>query len=123
MVWTGSWTSGLCSWEPKKIDVSCFVFFLFLFFVVCPLTCHVPLFQTNTDADLGTPADIKDPLLRAFAKGECPFDTLRCYAEQTQDNELMSKVEIVNKYKCHIPDMVARLKECAESNRSRAGLL
>lgn len=31
MVWTGSWTSGLCTWEPNKIDVSCF-FFLFLFF-------------------------------------------------------------------------------------------
>lgn len=66
---------------------------------------------------------IKDPLLRAFAKGDCPFDTLRSYAELTQDNELMSKVEIVNKYKCHIPDMVARLKECAESNRSRADFI
>lgn len=114
--------SGLCTWGPNKIDVSCF-FFLFLFFVVCPLTCHVPLFQTNSDVALGTPADIKDPLLRAFAKGDCPFDTLRSYAELTQDNELMSKVEIVNKYTCQIPDMVARLKECAESNRSRAGLL
>lgn len=84
--------------------------------------CHVSLFLTHSDVDPGSPADIKDPLLRAFAKSAVPFETLRSYAELTQDNELMSKIEIVNKYKCHIPDMVARLKECAESNRSRAGL-
>lgn len=66
--------------------------------------------------------DIKDPLVRAFSKSEHPFNALKNYAELTQDNELMSKVEIVTTYRCRIPELVARLKGCAESQRSNAGL-
>lgn len=66
---------------------------------------------------------IKDPLLRAFSKKDHPYSSLKCYAELTQDSELMSKIEIVNRYTCRIPEMVARLKECSESNRSRADFI
>lgn len=94
------------------------------FFFSCSFspTHHIPLFP-NSNVDLPTFfSDIKDPLVRAFLKSEHPFNALKNYAELTQDNELMSKVEIVNKYKFHIPELVARLKECAESHHSNAGL-
>lgn len=94
--------SGIFSWYP-------------------PPTHHI-LLLPNSNADLPTFSDIKDPLIQAFAKSKRPFDALKCYAELTQDSDLMSKTEIVSKYKCHIPELVARLKDCAESHRSNAGL-
>lgn len=68
------------------------------------------------------PSDIKDPLIRAFAKkADRPFWALKMYVEQTEDKELEAKLSIVEKYGSRIPELVQRLESCFENDSSKAG--
>lgn len=118
-VWTESLTFTISAWKKSQIDVGCFFCFFSSLFV--PSTHHIPLLS-NSNVNPPSFPEIKDPLFQAFLKRKHPFAALKCYAELTEDNELLSKVEIVNLYKSDIPHLVARLKKCAESHRSNAGL-
>lgn len=68
------------------------------------------------------PSDIRDPLIRSFAKNPNPFWALKKYMEQTEDKELEGKFIIVEKYGSRIPELVRRLERCFESNFNKAGM-
>ncbi|XP_058480287.1 F-box DNA helicase 1 isoform X2 [Solea solea] len=63
------------------------------------------------------PKFIRDPLIRSFArKDQNATVCLRNYIEQTTDQELSSKFNIVQKYGPRIPELVTRLRSCFEQD-------
>ncbi|KAG7234264.1 hypothetical protein INR49_004119 [Caranx melampygus] len=70
------------------------------------------------------PSDIKDPLIRSFAKNpEHGFWALKEYANQTEDLELTGKLNIVEKYNHRIPELVRRLRSCSENEMHKADFI
>lgn len=69
-------------------------------------------------------SDIKDPIIRSFAKkrNKNGFWQLKKYATETEDRELEGKLAIVEKYNKRIPDLVRRLRSCSESDFDSAGM-
>lgn len=75
------------------------------------------------DVIFALPSDIRDPLIRSFAKNNPhPFWALKSYVTQTEDRELDAKVNIVEKYRSRIPELVKRLERCFESDFNKAGM-
>ncbi|XP_061922329.1 F-box DNA helicase 1 isoform X2 [Entelurus aequoreus] len=68
---------------------------------------------------------IKDHLVWCFSriKKEDPFEALKTYAEHTNDRDLESKLSIVEKYRCRIPDLVKRLNKHSEPNAKNADFI
>ncbi|XP_047229585.1 F-box DNA helicase 1 isoform X3 [Girardinichthys multiradiatus] len=67
---------------------------------------------------------IKDPLIRTFfSNKENPYLAFKKYITQTEDKELEGKLIIVEKYRDRIPELVARLKACSESDLHRADFI
>ncbi|XP_069556232.1 F-box DNA helicase 1 isoform X1 [Brachyistius frenatus] len=63
------------------------------------------------------PKPIKDPFIRCFAKtDQNGFWALKTYVTQTEDRELEGKLNIVEKYRKRIPELVKRLEQCSESD-------
>uniref|UniRef100_UPI0037E8ED04 F-box DNA helicase 1 n=1 Tax=Semicossyphus pulcher TaxID=241346 RepID=UPI0037E8ED04 len=70
------------------------------------------------------PRFIRDPLIRAFAKKNTNgFWALKMYVTQTEDKELDAKVNIVEKYRSRIPELVKRLEECYEDDFNKADFI
>lgn len=66
---------------------------------------------------------IKDPLIRLFSSSKKnPYLAFKEYITQTEDKELDGKLCIVEKYRERIPELVARLKACSETDLNRAGM-
>ncbi|XP_061770223.1 F-box DNA helicase 1 isoform X2 [Nerophis ophidion] len=68
---------------------------------------------------------IKDHLVWCFSriKKENPFEALKNYAVHTEDRDLESKLSIVEKYGCRIPELLARLKKHSEPNAKNADFI
>ncbi|XP_007570903.1 F-box DNA helicase 1 [Poecilia formosa] len=67
---------------------------------------------------------IKDPLIRTFFSSKRdPYLTFKEYIIQTEDKELDGKLSIVEKYRERIPELVARLKACAETDFHQADFI
>ncbi|XP_028305652.1 F-box DNA helicase 1 [Gouania willdenowi] len=66
---------------------------------------------------------IKDPIIRFFSKKGNPFQALKTYVEHTEDRELESKVNIVEKYRKRIPELLDKLKQCHESDLRQADFI
>ncbi|KAK7895971.1 hypothetical protein WMY93_021296 [Mugilogobius chulae] len=67
---------------------------------------------------------IRDPFLRVFAKkSERPFQALIIYADQTEDRELEAKLDIVERYRDRIPELVSKLKSCHEGDYTKADFI
>uniref|UniRef100_A0A3P9PW80 F-box DNA helicase 1 n=1 Tax=Poecilia reticulata TaxID=8081 RepID=A0A3P9PW80_POERE len=66
---------------------------------------------------------IKDPLIRTFFSSKRdPYLIFKDYIIQTEDKELDGKLSIVEKYRERIPELVARLKACAETDFHQAAI-
>nr|XP_057933345.1 F-box DNA helicase 1 isoform X2 [Doryrhamphus excisus] len=67
---------------------------------------------------------IKDDLLRTFSKIKFnSFEALKIYAKKTADHELEGKLNIVERYRHRIPDLVMRLKRLSEANINKADFI
>lgn len=81
------------------------------------------LMQMSQNADI-QPKPIKDPFLRYFAKkSETGFWALKTYVQQTEDKDLDRKLNIVEKYRSRIPELVVRLNGCSETDLYKADFI
>ncbi|XP_019947758.2 F-box DNA helicase 1 isoform X1 [Paralichthys olivaceus] len=70
------------------------------------------------------PKFFTDGLIRCFAKkNRSSFYALKKYIEQTEDLELGAKVNIVEKYRSRIPQLVKRLDTCFEKDFHKADFI
>ncbi|XP_023142098.2 F-box DNA helicase 1 [Amphiprion ocellaris] len=78
----------------------------------------------QTEQEIPQSRAIKDPFFRNFAKAKKnAFWALKSYVTQTEDKELEGKVNIVEQYRSHIPQLVVRLKKCHESDYHNADFM
>ncbi|XP_070785004.1 F-box DNA helicase 1 [Enoplosus armatus] len=70
------------------------------------------------------PKFIRDPLIRSFAnKSQNAFWALKVYATQTEDRDLEAKLNIVEKYRSRIPQLVNQLERSFENDYHKADFI
>ncbi|KAF5897197.1 F-box DNA helicase 1-like isoform X2, partial [Clarias magur] len=64
---------------------------------------------------------IKDPFIRSFCMEKLGgYGGLKRYAMHTEDRELESKLAVVEKFNNRIPELVSRIRNCAQSKPNNA---
>ncbi|XP_061570172.1 F-box DNA helicase 1 [Cololabis saira] len=83
------------------------------------------IYQLMTQQKKGTKSKaIVDPLVRGFSqKKENPFGAFKHYVALTEDKELDGKMKLVETFFSRIPELVARLYSCFESDVRKADFI